>query len=233
MIDEDLDLLQIKITNARKTMPQESLDAIDAVDWRKVIFDMKERKGYTFEQLGDLEIETELLLCGLINPLDYPKELEKRMKISEEQAKMLVNEMNEFVFKKVRSLLVKNIEEKKLSAAPTIRTKVLSNDDMLLKDMGIEVNKVEEKREILEVTPQSERNLEGEAEMIRDIENPNLIKKSPAQPILAQKLGGSFKMPGKQTEYDLNKVSKKEVEVTVKAPLPNIDPYRINPEDDK
>ena len=86
MIDPDLDLLQIKITNARKTMPQESLNAIDAVDWRKVILDMKERKGYTFEQLGDLEIETEILLCGLINPLNYPKELENRMKISAEEA---------------------------------------------------------------------------------------------------------------------------------------------------
>ncbi|MDQ5954140.1 MAG: hypothetical protein QG583_68, partial [Patescibacteria group bacterium] len=179
MIDPDLDLLQIKITNARKTMPQESLNAIDAVDWRKVILDMKERKGYTFEQLGDLEIETELLLCGLINPLDYPKELENRMKISAEEAKMLVNEMNEFVFKKVRALLVKNIEETKLSAPPTIRAKILNNDDTVLKDMGIEINKTEEKRDILEITPASERNLEGEAEMIKDIENPNLIKKAP------------------------------------------------------
>ena len=232
MLDENLDLLQIKITNARKTMPKESLDAIDAVDWRKVIFDMKERKGYTFEQLGDLEIETELLLCGLINPLQYPKELENRMKISEEEAKMLVNEMNEFVFKKIRSLLVKNIEEKKLSAPPTIRAKVL-NDDNVLKDLGIEINKTEEKREILEVTPPGERNLEGEKEMIQDIENPNLIKKAGTTSMLAQKLGGSFKMPGKQTDYDLNKVSKKEIEVVAKAPLPNIDPYRINPEDDK
>jgi len=233
MIDPDLDLLQIKITNARKTMPQESLNAIDAVDWRKVILDMKERKGYTFEQLGDLEIETELLLCGLINPLNYPKELENRMKISAEEAKMLVNEMNEFVFKKVRALLVKNIEETKLSAPPTIRAKILNNDDTVLKDMGIEINKTEEKRDILEITPASERNLEGEAEMIKDIENPNLIKKAPAESMLAQKLGGAFKIPGKQTDYTVNNVSKKEIEVVAKAPLPNIDPYRINPEDDK
>lgn len=233
MIDPDLDLLQIKITNARKTMPQESLNAIDAVDWRKVILDMKERKGYTFEQLGDLEIETELLLCGLINPLNYPKELENRMKISAEEAKMLVNEMNEFVFKKVRALLVKNIEETKLSAPPTIRAKILNNDDTMLKDMGIEINKTEEKRDILEITPASERNLEGAGEMLKDIENPNLIKKAPAESMLAQKLGGSFKMPGKQTDYTINNISKKEVEVVAKAPLPNIDPYRINPEDDK
>ena len=89
-----VDLLQIKIEKAKGELPEETLNAISAVDWKAVILGMRTSKGYNFEQLGDLELETELLLCGLLSPEDYPKELEKRMRLSRMAANELVNEMN-------------------------------------------------------------------------------------------------------------------------------------------
>ncbi len=113
---DEIDLLQIKIEKAKAALPEETLNAISAVDWRSVILGMRASKGYSFEQLGDLEIETELLLCGLLPPAEYPKELERRMGISKTAANDLVNEMNTLVFKKIKEELIKNSERKKIFA---------------------------------------------------------------------------------------------------------------------
>src|SRR3989338_3632174 len=105
-----VDLLQIRIEKAKAKLPAETVNAIATVDWRAAILGMREKKGYSFEQLGDLELETELLLCGLVSPTDYPRELETRMKISKAEANELVNIMNEQVFAKVRGEMIKNSE---------------------------------------------------------------------------------------------------------------------------
>src|SRR3989338_4976303 len=115
-MDDTIDTLKIKIDAARRNLSEETKVAIEAVPWKIAILGMREKKGYSFEQLGDLEIETELLLCGLLNPQDYPKELEKRMGISRAQADDLVNEMNEVVFRKIREELIKNTERKRIFA---------------------------------------------------------------------------------------------------------------------
>lgn len=103
---ESVDMLQIKIDKARAALPKQTLTAIDAVDWKAVIARMVGKKGYSVDQLGTLELETELLLCGLITPEAYPKELENRMGINAAQATELVNDMNENVFKKIRDNLM-------------------------------------------------------------------------------------------------------------------------------
>ena len=112
-MDNTTDLLQIKIEQAKAKLPAETINAIAAVDWRASILGLRAKKGYTFEQLGDLEIETELLLCGLVSPKNYTEELERRMGISKSAANELANEMNNLVFEKIREELIKNIERKK------------------------------------------------------------------------------------------------------------------------
>ena len=101
-MDDTVDPLKIKIEKAKRQLPLETANAIDSVDWKVAILGMRIKHGYTFEQLGDLELETELLLSGLISPEDYPKELSRRMGISGAAASELVNEMNDLVFKKIK-----------------------------------------------------------------------------------------------------------------------------------
>src|SRR3989338_11260447 len=116
MADNTIDLLEIKIEKAKRELPLETVNAINAVDWKAVILGLREKKGYTFEQLGDLELETELALCGLTAPENYPRELENRMGISRAATDELANEMNDLVFKKIREELIKNTERKKVFA---------------------------------------------------------------------------------------------------------------------
>lgn len=113
MADNIIDLLQIKIEKAKAELPEDTQNAINAVDWKAVIFGLREKKGYSFEQLGDLEIETELLLCGLLGPENYSKELEKRMRLSKAEVNDLIKEMNDLVFKKIKENLIKITERKK------------------------------------------------------------------------------------------------------------------------
>lgn len=132
----ELDMLQVKINRAQEELPQETRRAINSVDWRAYILSLREKKGYSFEQLEDLELETELLLCGLLSPENYPTELEARMKIPKPQVDLLVSEMNEFVFKKIKDELIRNTEKgemfiktptPEMVGVPTSSTEVLKN----------------------------------------------------------------------------------------------------------
>ena len=112
------DLLQIKIEKAKSQLTDETLNAINAVDWKDTIIQMRANKGYSFEQLESLETETELVLCGLLDPKDYSKELETRMGISKNETNQLVDEMNKQVFSKIKDELVKANEKGRRQSQP-------------------------------------------------------------------------------------------------------------------
>ena len=118
-----MDSQKEKIEKAKTILPEASKKAIENVDWKTVVFNIREEKKYSFAQIEVLGIQTDLLLCGLLNPEDYLKELEKGMSISKDRANELVAEMNEKVFSKIREELIKNTQPEK-----TIETKIISAD---------------------------------------------------------------------------------------------------------
>ncbi len=231
-MDTPMDILKIKIDKARDVLPEESRRAIDAIDWKTVILAMRAEKGYSYTQLEDLETETELLLCGLINPEDYPKELEKRMGIPKPQVDVLVNEMNEKIFKKIREELVKNIERKK------VPEKSSDNSDVLNEN----IESREEMLKKIENPPASNtysiakagRELTAENELpAGDLEEQKgePLENSPRVPLgnpLAQKLSGSFKIPAVETNHTLTNMT--NLQQKEKTNPPKIDPYREIPQ---
>lgn len=217
-----IDLLQIKIEKAKAALPTETVNAIAAVDWKAVILTLRAKKGYTFEQLGDLELETELLLCGLLSPESYPKELENRMKISRAQANELVNEMNDLVFKKIREELIKNTERKKIFASkttPSLRPELepsplAGGEDKASPDKGrLEGFKTKNAGQKPDLT----------------IPELNAGKKEEAHPILAQKLSGSFQIPTVKTDHSLKNLQPSSPQNGT-IPKKPVDPYREIPE---
>ncbi|MFA6257616.1 MAG: hypothetical protein WC671_01225 [Candidatus Paceibacterota bacterium] len=145
-IENTTDLLQIKIEKAKAELPKETRNAINTVDYKAVILEMRKTKGYTFEQLGDLETETELLLCGLLGPENYPKELANRMHLSGDEVNELVKEMNELVFVKIKESLIKSSEGE--------------SDMQILNSAGIEIID-ENKKEIKKAPPILAQKLSG------------------------------------------------------------------------
>ncbi len=99
-MDNTTDLLQFKISKAKDELPEISRVVVDSVNWKEIILGMNNK--YNSEQLEYLDIETELLLCGLINTESYPKELETRMKISKNEVNLLLNELDRLIFKKMQ-----------------------------------------------------------------------------------------------------------------------------------
>ena len=215
-MDDTIDLLQIKIEKAKEMLPAETVNAIAAADWKAAILGMRLKKGYTFEQLGDLELETELMLCGLVSPEDYPKELENRMGISGAEANELVNEMNDLVFKKIREELIRNTERKEIFRNKTAEEKEEKNDRQILNSAGIEIINGKETLP----TPEKlelgiiEQPPENREEILKKIEKPEFIIKNglttkpKAHPILMQKLSNSFQIPMVKTEHALDNISK-------------------------
>jgi len=195
-MDDTVDPLKIKIEKAKRQLPLETANAIDSVDWKVAILGMRIKHGYTFEQLGDLELETELLLSGLISPEDYPKELSRRMGISGAAVSELVNEMNDLVFKKIREELVKNTERKKIftnkieTKTEGEEVKVLSKDIIaeraLLNKDGIEIidrpaepgdfSRLNREESSLKDTPTA--LLPSREEMLKKIEEPAIPAES-------------------------------------------------------
>lgn len=109
-MEEFNDLYQKKIDEARTKLPKESREAIDNFNWKLMILGMK---NYTEDQLDALEIETELLLYGITKPEDYPYELEKRMGLSQEDTKLLVEKLNRTIFERIKEELELILEKKR------------------------------------------------------------------------------------------------------------------------
>jgi len=99
------DELQIIIDEAKKDLSRETREAIDSVNWKLSILEMAGK--YNQEQLDTLEMETELLLCGILGPDEYQKELENRMMLTKEQTNLLLEEMDKLIFKKIQNELEK------------------------------------------------------------------------------------------------------------------------------
>ena len=199
------------------------------------ILGLRAKKGYTFEQLGDLELETELLLAGLTSPEDYPKELAKRLAISRADANELVNEMNDLVFKKIRGELIKNTERKKIFASRMKETE--NNDTEILNSAGIKIipDRREQTKEL--ETGTVEEKTENRENILKIIEKPDVSVESYSEPkkeepysILAQKFSGSNQIPIVKTEHSLENLTPTSKGVGVGTKTSKIDPYREIPE---
>lgn len=212
-MNEPIDLLQIKIDKAKSELPEATRKAIEAVDWKSVILTMRQTKGYSFEQLGDLEIETELMLVGITSPEDYPKELENRMKISKSQVDVLVNDMNMQVFSKIREELIKNIERSNASANRPITTNTPNTTEQPAPQIKKEEMQVLHQAGIKIVEP--------------DLTVPEL-NSGKTHPVFAQKFSTTVQAPVVKTEHEQVVVKPETPEVKKSYPKGG-DPYRLAP----
>ena len=232
MLDEK-DALQVKIDRARLQLPEDARAAIDAVDWRGAIMQIRNNEGYDFIQLAELETETELLLCGLANPEDYPRQIEKGMGISREATQKLVEEMNEKVFKKIKEEMIKIAESKKLSAEKAAPHPVTVTDKPANEELaraGIQITGVSANGN------GNPRALESREEILERIEKPALPPASfEPHPLLAEKLSKPMQIPSSKTVHSLDNLTKPAVPAPPKAAPTapkkyEVDPYRETPQ---
>ena len=129
------DELQILIDESRKNLSPESRQAIDSVNWKLTILEMTGK--YNQEQLDVLEMETELLLCGILNPEVYQTELENRMMLTKEEVSSLLEEMDKLIFKKIQSELEKILKRQNIKI-PEESKDAITNDELRITNENIE-----------------------------------------------------------------------------------------------
>ncbi|MEK7564557.1 MAG: hypothetical protein AAB510_03270 [Patescibacteria group bacterium] len=247
--------LQIKIEQAKAKLPEDTLNAIAQVDWRAALLKLRETKGYDFEQLGDLELETELLLCGLLNPHEYTKTIAEKMHISEASAQELTHELNESIFKKIKEEMIqiterKNSFTKKAEPKPEqsieIEQEIKKVDNDILESTGIKINpRIEpDVEEGIKIKKATNEEREDTLKMVENPEptpiNNNLNTVSGGiHPLIKEKIATSVQNPTTKTEYTIgttetkkeSKVSgQNKEEVRVSYP-PKGDPYRLSPDE--
>src|SRR3989344_7144431 len=75
------------------------------------IINIGKRNGLNVEQLGILQIETNLVMLGLVHPDEYPNELKNRLKINDMKVDNIINDTNKEILSGILEKLKKIYEK--------------------------------------------------------------------------------------------------------------------------
>ena len=256
MNDTITDPLLLKISEARNNLPDETINAIDSVDWKSAILGMRQKNGFTFEQLGILETETELLLCGLTDPEDYPNEIQNRLGIGEKETETLMMEMNNSIFQKINEEFIKNIEktknikinkEEEIEYQPQ-KSPIINHKDNNILDLNEYLDGEKETETFNKIKPLiipethdlQEEKLEITGSVLKTLEIPKKENSTNddlnIHPLLAQKFSQNFESNVVHTDHSLNNITKTNntnptTPVKQNTYPPKADPYRLSPDE--
>lgn len=194
-------------------LPKEIEKVIEESDYQAIIYGIAKNYNFNVEQTGILEKAVTDLMLGSIAPEDFEGYLESSLKLKLEALDKLVSEIDEKIFKKIRSGLMKETERNQVFergvGAQSVNTEVANVD---MKKEGVELKKAG-----IEIVP-------GKLEL------PEAGYPEPA-PILHQKLSGVFKATATETEHTLENITKNPpAQPSASAAKPKVDPYREIPE---
>ncbi|MBP9715004.1 MAG: hypothetical protein KBD52_00740 [Candidatus Pacebacteria bacterium] len=205
----------IKVLKERfEALPKSIQDMIMSTNYEETLLKIGQNNKLNVAQLAVLEKETTMVMMGLTDPEDFEEDLTRELGVSKELGFVIVAEINEEIFKDIRSLL--KIMTTGEDAQPAVEKKevVINKDEEVLKSAGIEITSNQENKQI----PTASSPV---------IEKP----KNTMPSIMAQKLGGSFKLPATDTKHEETNTPKvNPIGTVAKNTIPKVDPYREVPE---
>lgn len=87
-------------------LPAINQEALRSFDWATELIAIGKNYGLHIDELDDLQIETMLVLVGLITAEQYPNELINRLAISPTEADKIISDINERVFIPIHDYIV-------------------------------------------------------------------------------------------------------------------------------
>jgi hypothetical protein len=215
-----------------ESLPENLKWAIMAVNVDEKITTIGQASGLNIEQLGQLSLETYMVMLGYTRPEKFEESLKISLNLPDEKNKKIVMDINDKILREIKENLMSRsgeIDNKKEEEVPQM-----------------EESKLKQKEEFLN----KEEKTEDEEEIKKNIQNKKIMDS-----ISSQKLFSSFQTPTVKTEYSLNNISKNQektgtsVEKDVKTPIGTTikhvssdtqsispsysikeDPYRLKPE---
>lgn len=87
-------------------LPEINQQALKSFDWATELLSIGKNYGLHIDQLEDLQIETMLVLVGLVQPEEYANELIMRLAISPSEANRIIEQVNDRIFTPIYDYIV-------------------------------------------------------------------------------------------------------------------------------
>ncbi|MFA5932112.1 MAG: hypothetical protein WC793_01915 [Candidatus Paceibacterota bacterium] len=193
-------------------LPEDLKWAIMGVNVDDNIIEIGQTQGLNVEQMGQLSLETHMVMFGFTHPDKFEESIKNSMKLGDEKTRLIVNAVNEKILKEIKEKMMQmydNTSKKDTTEHDTEEEK--KKNTHVLNTAGIEI--IPEKLE--------------------------LKKGEEVHPILAQKLNSTFQTPTVTTEHSLENLTKMSNQNdTIPQPPkpapstypPKGDPYRLSPD---
>src|SRR3989338_2897850 len=94
---------EINFQELESKLPSDLKTAIYSADSSTAIENISKKYGLNIDQMGKLAEETGLVMLGVTHPKDFISNLAGRLGVDQLTAKSIARDVNEQIFKKVRS----------------------------------------------------------------------------------------------------------------------------------
>jgi len=87
-------------------LPDINQQALKSFDWATQLLSIGHQYGLHIDQLEDLQIETMMLLVGLVSPDQYPDHLTEKLAVSPTEITKIIGQINEQIFSPIHDYIV-------------------------------------------------------------------------------------------------------------------------------
>ena len=92
-------------------LPKENQEVINAFDWVKITEEIGKKYLLGESEIGDLQVETILVLVGLEEPDSYTRNIENEVGTSRNEATKIAEQIFQKIFIPINDVLVENIKK--------------------------------------------------------------------------------------------------------------------------
>ena len=87
-------------------LPQVSQQALKSFNWVSVLLDIGKSYALQLDELEDLQVETMMLLVGIVSPDDYESEIGNILPVSKTEISKLLEDINLKILKPIHDYIV-------------------------------------------------------------------------------------------------------------------------------
>jgi hypothetical protein len=230
-------MMEITLEEIQKkfdSLPEDLKWAIMAANVDDNIIEIGQMQGLNVEQMGQLSLETHMVMFGFTHPDKFEESVRNSMKLGDEKTRLIVNAVNEKILKEIKDKMMQMYDNKPEESEKQEKLPQTSEEDSnVLNSHGIEI--IPEKKELnspLEEYPSGGGGISTPSSKLATPQEGNNT-----HTVLEQKLSGSFQNSTVKTEHTLNNLTKMNEPPISETPKPapsayppKGDPYRLPPE---
>ncbi len=109
-------------------LPTELQQVILSSDYQMHLFEVAKKHKLTYEKLGQLELETTMVILGMTPPDEYKADIAEQMNLTGEALDNVVTEINEKVFAPIREKLMSLYSEEEVKKGEELSQKKIPTD---------------------------------------------------------------------------------------------------------